>query len=70
MLPAMNRNNIRLTGEISVRRNFTATKLIPHIAATQRSRMSDRPSFSTDIFLMDRIFIVNSFAIRIHAITR
>lgn len=27
-----------------------ATKLIPHIAATQRSRISDRPSFSTVIF--------------------
>lgn len=69
MLPTRNLNNIRLTGEIPVRRNFTATKLTPHIAATQRSRISDRLSFSTDIFLMYGECIVNFFAISMQAIT-
>jgi hypothetical protein len=42
-----NLNRTRFTGDTKVRRNFMATKFIPQIAATHRSRISDTRSFST-----------------------
>jgi hypothetical protein len=47
MLPMKNLTSTRFTGEMWTRRNFMATKFIPQMAATQRSRMSDFLSFST-----------------------
>jgi hypothetical protein len=61
MLLEKNLKSMRFTGEISKSKNFTATKFIPQIAATRRSKKSDTLSFSTGIYLIDKAFFVNSF---------
>lgn len=56
----INRIRIILTGESSVRRYLTATRFMPQITETHRSKRSDRCSCSTEIFLIGRKSFVNS----------